>query len=167
MFLCKLRWAATKERLQFTSFSSKLYLAPAPPPLPFWTGATFNPIANSIKTFPARTPSTSCKQCWNRSLLSIFSAWMFKSDQQISRKVQIDKNKWNMFFWNWNKLYRVWLSRGHMMQHLEVYLIFCACIYHPPLLYWRNSHQHWHWYVLIKNIPDICHFFYTSKKFGE
>ena len=109
--------------------------APPPPPMPFWTGATFNPIANSIKTFPARTPFTSCKQCWNRSLLSIFSAWMFKSDQQISRKVQIDKNKWNMFFLNWNKLYRVWLSRGHMMQHLEVYLIFCACIYHPPILY--------------------------------
>ena len=109
----------------------------APPPLPFWTGATFNPIANSIKTFPARTPFTSCKQCWNRSFVSIYiySAWMFKSDQQISRKVQIDKNKWNMFFWNWNKLYRVWLSRGHMMQHLEVYLIFCACIYHPPILY--------------------------------
>ena len=72
--------------------------APPPPPLPFWTGATFNPIANSIKTFPARTPFTSCKQCWNRSLVSIYSAWMFKSDQQISRKVQIDKNEWNIFF---------------------------------------------------------------------
>ena len=72
--------------------------APPPPPLPFWTGATFNPIANSIKTFPARTPFTSCKQCWNRSLVSIYSAGMFKSDQQISRNVQIDKNKLNIFF---------------------------------------------------------------------
>ena len=52
-----------------------------------------------------------------------------------------------MKHWNWNKLYRVWLSRGHMMQHLEVYLIFCACIYHPPILYWGNFHQHWHWEI--------------------
>ena len=92
------RWAATEERLQFTSFSSKLYLAPAPPPLPFWTGATFNPIANSIKTFPARTPSTSCKHCWNRSFGSIYSARIFRFDQQISRKVQNTQNKWNIFF---------------------------------------------------------------------
>ena len=51
------------------------------------------------------------------------------------------------FFWNWNKLYWVWLSRGHMMQHLEVYLILCACLYHPPILYWGNFHQHWHWEI--------------------